>query len=62
VQRIDPLGLAALAFVLASGIGGALGAVALDAPDLAVSLLAFAGGLMAGLASPQVGSRPPAGQ
>lgn len=45
-MRFDTPGLIAFGLVVAAGIGGALGAVALGAEDLAVAVLAFAGGLL----------------
>jgi len=51
-------GLIALGLVLAAGIGGSLGSVALGQPDLATPILSFAGGLLGGLLLPQVGRAP----
>ena len=57
-------GLIALGLVLAAGVGGALGAVSLEEPDLATAILTFAGGLLGGLMMPQValgGTQSPGG-
>lgn len=51
------IGFATLALALVGGIGGALGAVALNADDLATAILAFAVGLAGGTLVPQPLSR-----
>lgn len=48
--------LIALGLVLAAGIGGSLGAVALGDSDLSLGILGFAGGFLGGLVLPQPAS------
>jgi hypothetical protein len=45
-MTVDKLGVIQFCAVLVVGVGGALGAQALGAPDLAGMVLAFCGGLL----------------
>lgn len=51
-MKLDAYGIAAFGLVLLAGVGGSLGAVALGAEDLAMAILAFAGGLLIPMPSP----------
>lgn len=54
-MRWNVYGLVALGLVLAAGVGGTLGLVALDAPgELAGGFLGIASGFVGGLLGPQV--------
>lgn len=56
-MKLTTRGLIAFALTLFVGIGGALGAEALEAGGLAELILSFAGGLLAGLSFPAYETR-----
>lgn len=62
MRNLNVLGLVALGLLLASGVGGGLGALALGHADFAASLLGFAAGAVSGLLMPQVPLRRQDGQ
>ena len=45
--------------VLAVGVGGALGAMALGSPEMAMSILGFAGGVLSGQVGPRLAELMP---
>lgn len=61
MERVNVGALVALGLILAAGVGGTLGALALGNEDIASAVLGGTVGLLGGLLAPQMPLRLPAG-